>query len=96
VVKDNDGHFTKAGKSLTLWESADGFEWKLSLNALVSATEISWAGGLKQTLNSLERPQLLFTPDGRPSVLLAAVDEGPERSHSYNVRIPLGKADPSR
>jgi len=57
---------------------------------------ISWAEGLRQKLNSLERPQLLFAPDGRPSVLLAAVDESPERSRSYNVRIPLGKADPSR
>jgi len=51
IVKDNDGHFTKAGKSLALWESHDGFDWKLAPHALVSTTEITWAGGQKQKLN---------------------------------------------
>ena len=91
VVKDNEGYFTKAGKSLALWESVDGFAWKLAPNALVATTEIVWAGGRRQKLNSLERPQLLFAPDGRPTVLLGAVDEDKARGHSYNVRIPLAK-----
>jgi hypothetical protein len=89
VVKDNEGHFTRAGKSLALWESADGFDWKLSAHPLVSTTEITWAGGQKQKLNSLERPQLLFSADGKPAILLGAVDEDPSRPHSYNVQIPL-------
>lgn len=89
VVKDNNGHFTHAGKSLALWESPDGFAWKLAPNPLVSTTEVTWANGTKQKLNSLERPQLLFAPDGTPAVLLCASDESPERPHSYNIRIPL-------
>ncbi len=89
VVKDNNGYFTKAGKSLALWESNDGFDWKLSAHPLVSTTEITWAGGRKQKLNSLERPQLLFGPDGRPIVLLGAVDETEGRTHSWNIQIPL-------
>ncbi len=89
VVKDNNGYFTKAGKSLALWESADGFDWKLSAHPLVSTTEVTWAGGRKQKLNSLERPQLLFAEDGKPIALLAAVDENDKRAHSYNIRIPL-------
>lgn len=89
VVKDNDGHFTKAGKSLALWESSDGFEWKLAPHALVSRIEINWAAAGAQKLHSLERPQLLFAPDGRPLALLAAVDEDSKREHSYNVQIPL-------
>ncbi|MCU0248294.1 MAG: family 16 glycosylhydrolase [Bryobacter sp.] len=91
VVKDNNGHFTKAGKSLALWESADGFAWRLAPHPLVSSMEITWDGGRKQKLNSLERPQLLFAPDGRPSLLLCAVDEDPARPHSYNLQIPLRK-----
>ena len=89
IVKDNNGHFTKAGKSLALWESSDGFDWKLSAHPLVATPGVKWADGHSQKLHSLERPQLLFGPDGRPAVLLCAVDEDPSRPHSYNLRIPL-------
>ncbi len=89
LVKDNNGYFTNAGKSLALWESVDGFDWKLSAHPLVSSTEVTWVGGRKQKLNSLERPQLLFTDDGKPAALLAAVDEDASRPHSYNIQIPL-------
>ncbi|MBL8216142.1 MAG: glycoside hydrolase family protein, partial [Bryobacterales bacterium] len=91
VVKDNAGHFTGAGKSLALWESKDGLAWGLSAHPLVSKIEVTWADGRTQKLNSLERPQLLFAPDGRPAVLLAAVDETADRPHSYNLQIPLGR-----
>jgi hypothetical protein len=89
VVKDNAGYFTKAGKSLALWESPDGFAWKLAANPLVSRVEVVTAAGERRKLNSLERPQLLFAPGGRPAALLAAVDEDGARAHSYNVQIPL-------
>lgn len=89
IVKDNAGHFTHAGKSLALWESVDGLDWKLAKHALVSTTEVTWAGGRKQKLNSLERPQLLFGADGTPVALLAAADETPAREHSFNLQIPL-------
>ncbi len=98
IVKDNEGYFTRAGKSLALWESLDGFDWKLSAHPLVVTPEITWAGGRRQKLHSLERPQLLFSADGRPIVLLGAADETPSRPHSYNVRIPLqapARPDPS-
>lgn len=89
IVKDMSGHFTRAGKSLALWESHNGFDWKLSGHPLVSTTQILWEDGRSQRLNSLERPQLVFSPDGRPQTLLVAVDEEPSRPHSYNVQIPL-------
>ncbi len=89
IVKDNKGDFTHAGKSLALWESADGFAWKLSAHPLVATPAVTWADGHQQKLNSLERPQLLFAPDGHPAVLLGAVDEDPTRPHSFNLRIPL-------
>jgi hypothetical protein len=88
IVKDNQGAFTKAGKSLALFESADGFDWRLAENPLVSRIQIRWASGTTQPLHSLERPQLFFE-DGQPAVLLCAVDETPAREFSYNVRIPL-------
>lgn len=89
IVKDNAGYFTHAGKSLALWESEDGFEWRLSKHPLVSKVEVTWESGRRQILNSLERPQLLFSADGLPSHLFAAVDEDSSRTHSYNLIIPL-------
>jgi hypothetical protein len=88
IVKDNAGHFTGAGKSTALWQSLDGFDWKLAPHPLVATTEITWEGGQKQKLNSLERPQLFFE-DGRPVVLMFASDTDRQRDHSFNVRIPL-------
>jgi hypothetical protein len=92
IVKDNAGHFTGRGKSTALFESADGFDWRLAKHPLVATTEIRWADGRVQKLNSLERPQLLFE-GGKPIVLLFAADEDKTRPHSYNVRIPLQAAN---
>jgi hypothetical protein len=88
IVKDNAGHFTGKGKSTALFESADGFDWKLSAHPLVATTEITWADGRKQKLNSLERPQLFFE-NGKPVVLMFACDEDNKRTHSFNIQIPL-------
>lgn len=91
VVKDNAGVFTKAGKSLALWESADGLAWTLSAHPLVSTVQVRWADGTVQKLHSLERPQLLFD-GGRPIALFCAVDVDSHRDHSFNIHIPLGAA----
>ncbi|MBM3862002.1 MAG: hypothetical protein FJ395_20450 [Verrucomicrobia bacterium] len=94
MVKGDDGKhhvfyfFTGKGKSTALFESADGFDWKLSAHPLVATTEITRADGRKQKLNSLERPQLFFD-NGKPVVLMFACDEDSKREHSFNVQIPL-------
>jgi len=88
IVKDNAGHFTGSGKSTALFESEDGLDWRLAKHPLVATTEITWEDGRRQKLNSLERPQLYFE-DGRPVVLMFAVDENNKREHSFNVRMPL-------
>jgi len=88
IVKDNAGYFTGAGKSTALWQSDDGFDWRLAKHPLVAAREIVWEGGQKQKLVTLERPQVFFE-DGRPSVLLFASTDDAKHGHSFNVRIPL-------
>lgn len=92
IVKDNAGYFTGAGKSTALWQSDDGFNWRLAKHPLVATTEITWEGGQKQKQTSLERPQLFFE-NGRPAVLLFATDTDKNREHSFNVRIPLRAAE---
>jgi hypothetical protein len=92
IVKDNGGHYIQSGKSMVLFDSADGFNWALATHPLVSKTEIEWADGRVQKLNSLERPQLWLDERGEPAVLFCAVDETNKREHSFNVHIPLGPA----
>lgn len=89
IVKDNAGHFTKAGKSLALWQSTDGMQWKLAPQPLFTKTEYRDSAGQLVTVNSLERPQLVFGPAGHALALLAAVDETEARTHSYNLQIAL-------
>jgi len=88
IVKDFNGYFTGAGKSLALFESPDGFDWKPARHPLVSRTEIIWEGGERQQLAALERPQL-WMKDGRPAVLFCAADDTSDSGHSFNVQIPL-------
>lgn len=89
IVKDQNGYFTpQRGRSLILWESLDGFAWKLAANPMVTTTEILWADGRKQPMHYLERPQLFFEHN-RPAVLLAAVGEVAGMPSSYNIQIPL-------
>ena len=85
-VKDMKGFFTKAGKSLALFYSLDGADWKLAKHPLVATLNLQWENGTLQKLEALERPQLFFE-NGKPSVLLCAVNEN--LSHSYNVQLPL-------
>ena len=86
IVKDYNGSFTGNGKSLALFESDDGFDWKPSGNVLVSTLQIRWADGNVQKLQMLERPQL-YIEEGRPLVLLCAAMD--TNGNTFNVQIPL-------
>lgn len=94
-MKDNAGYFTQRGKGTALFESADGLDWKLARHPLVATTEITWEGGRKQKLHSLERPQV-FLDRGKPAPLLFACDEDGKREHSFSMRIPLKAPDAAR
>ncbi|RPD43337.1 sucrase [Chitinophaga barathri] len=86
IVKDMKGDFTKAGTSLALFTSEDGFSWRLTSHPLVSGLTLEWEGGAREKVRRLERPQL-WLDKGRPAVLFVAI----KRSDSVtcNVAIPL-------
>ena len=86
IVKDMKGAFSDAGRSLVLFYSLDGLDWKLAKHPLVSGLNIKWADGKSTRLEALERPQLFFE-NGRLVALLCAANETLE--HSYNVQLPL-------
>jgi len=88
IVKDMNGAFTNAGRSLALFCSEDGLNWKKASHPLVSKLEIEWENGKKQKVIALERPQLFFE-NGEMVALLCAVNV--TMDHSFNVQIPLLK-----
>ena len=88
IVKDMGGHFTGAGRSLALFESRDGFDWKLAKHPLVSTTAIRRGDGRVEKLHALERPQIWFD-EGRPAVLLCAAEDDEKHTRTFNVQIPL-------
>jgi hypothetical protein len=87
IVKDMEGVFTRAGKSLALFESTDGIDWKLAANPLVSRLQVTWDDGEVQKLHSLERPQL-WLDNGVPAILFCAARTNEDTA--FNVHIPLG------
>lgn len=91
IVKDFGGHFTRRkGRTLVLFESPDGIDWKLEDRPFVSGCTIEWADGRKEKVKHLERPQLYFE-NGRPVALLAAAGRKSRNGEfdSFNVQIPL-------
>lgn len=79
IVKDFDGSFTGAGRSLALFVSSDGFDWRPADTPLVTTTG---------ELHRLERPQL-WLEEGCPRVLFCAASPDASESHSFNVHIPI-------
>ena len=76
--------------SLQLYESEDGYDWKMAKHNMVSTLQFSWFDGRVQKVDHLERPQL-FIENGMPKVLLCAADTIDDHGvrHSFNVQIPL-------
>ena len=93
IVKDMHGSFTNRGRSLALFYSNDGINWKPTQNTLVAVPEIAWNDGSKTKLAHLERPQLLIE-DGVPTMLFLAADAMDDYSVnddglSFNVHVPI-------
>jgi len=89
VVKDNDGNFTHQGYSLALWQSVDGFIWKLAQHPFVANPgSVRWADVRTHRLTALERPQVLLD-HGRLVALCCAAAENKKRDGTFNLQIPL-------
>ena len=93
IVKDMGGHFTGRGVSLALFVSDDGLDWSPAPRPLVSTLILPHSNGRMQTLQKLERPQLLLI-DGHPAVLYCAAVDTPDLNGSFNVAIPLAPPAP--
>ena len=92
LAKDFQGYFTKAGKKqVALFESNDGFDWKLSENPIGFLRGLTTESGERIELSNMERPQI-YIQDGKPFALLCACmkeEDYKTLSHSFNVRLKL-------
>jgi len=92
LAKDFQGYFTKAGKKqVALFESFDGFDWKLSENPIGYLRGVTTVDGEKIELANMERPQI-YIEDGKPFALLCACmkeEDYATLSHSFNIRLKL-------
>jgi hypothetical protein len=92
LAKDFQGYFTQAGKKHTaLFQSFNGFDWELSDPPIGYLRGITMQDGEVLRLANMERPQI-YVEDGKPIALLCACmteDDYVERTHSFNVRLPL-------
>jgi hypothetical protein len=86
VLKDMCGAFSDAGRSVVLFSSLDGFDWKPCDDVLVTDRSLRMADGSIQAFKHLERPQL-YIENGTPRALCFAADM--DRSHSCNIQVPL-------
>lgn len=90
IVKDHDAPFmTSYGRSLILFESADGFAWGPSRHALVKDFSIEWEDGKRQDFDRLEMPKLLLE-NGRPRLLSLAAKPA-KAQESFLAIIPLNQ-----
>ena len=88
IVKDMSGVFTHRGRSLALFTSEDGIDWKQAKHPFVSDLHLNWEGNKCDTISRLERPQI-YMENGLPKALFLAVTPISPKDHTYNVHIPL-------
>ena len=58
-------------------------------HVLVTTSEIAWTHGTRKKFNALERPQLVFADHVIPVTLVYTGAYMSDRTHSFNVPIPL-------
>lgn len=91
IVKDMHGSFTGKGRSLALFYSKNGQDWRPVNQPLVSIPEIHWKDGTVTQLEHLERPQLLIE-DGKPVLLFLAADAMKDYTKdgmTFNIHVPI-------
>ena len=94
VVKDNYGTFVKKkSHALVIFHSADGKNWELVKDPLLTVPCLAKKDGKEMRLMNLERPQFLFSK-GEP-VMLFCAGALPERYglsyFTFNIHIPIRK-----
>lgn len=75
VTVDRLGTFSKAGRSLARFISDDGAAWRPAAQPCAAGLDLRWDDGAIETVERLERPQVLAA-DGRVRWMAAAAKRG--------------------
>ena len=93
LAKDMLGGLTGERHAGAHFYSRNGLDWNLMQPAKAYSRKVVYEGGKVVTLGCLERPQLLFDRQERPSHLFAAAANGPggfrNADHTWNISIPI-------
>lgn len=109
-VWHNGRHFEMIAKDITgdicgeifagaHFHSDDGISWRPAPSPRAYSRLVSYDDGSQAQLGCLERPQLLFGPDGEPQAFFAAAADGPgsfrKADNTWNIAIPMAPAAPN-
>jgi len=93
IAKDMKGTITGEVHAGAHFISENGINWNPAPEPKAYSRKITYADKTQVTLGSLERPQLLFSPDNKPKCLFAAAADGPggfnNASKTWNIAIPI-------
>lgn len=87
IAKDHGDSLTKYGVALLLFESTNGFDWKLSANPLVHEFAITFKDGDKMEFDRLEMPKVYLENGKVKALFLAAKPKGKE--DSFSIVLPV-------
>ncbi len=88
LLKDMDAYHAEPARSLMLYQSENGIDWKSCEPAVGLTRELIFDDGREFMPFRLERPQL-YLDDGRPSVLFCAIQPIPHAPESYNLHVKV-------
>ena len=88
ILKDMGTYYSPKLRSLVLFESVNGIDWKLSNPSILSTRNLEWEDGRKQMFFRLERPQL-YLEDGFEPILFVAALPDKNSKDSFNIHYEV-------
>lgn len=87
LLKDNACHYSPYMKSIVLFESFNGIDWKQCADAFIFR-QFECEDGTSFEFDRVERPQILLE-NGEPSIFYCGVKPAPDEDDSFNIHVAL-------
>lgn len=87
LLKDNANYYSPYMRSIVLFKSHNGTDWRQCTNAFISR-QFKYSNGKIIEFDRVERPQILLE-NGLPSVLYCGVKPQAGKSDSFNIHIKI-------
>lgn len=90
LLKDNGKFYSENERSIVIFESENGIDWKVSDNPVFVSREIETESGNLRKFFRLERPQIFFE-GGKPEYFFCAVKPDENIDESMNIHMKIGE-----